>query len=210
LPTPAHALYMADFVDFFSLIIAINLGGIAGAIFTLFCNIASRAVGITPPWAGVMKDAVSQAVVCLFIAPIHYATGGNIFVSMMIYTGIRFAGFVVLRIIFPYPYNFVQWVFVWSGALASSIIINGLYASIFGNFFNNLLQAGVQFPWILFLISSLIIGGSMFYLKTISMGDLKKVAKHAVALVPKKNLKKINTREFSQRTDDYQDLKKSV
>ncbi|MBU0757723.1 MAG: hypothetical protein KKF44_06650, partial [Nanoarchaeota archaeon] len=37
------------------------------------------------------------------------------------------------------------------------VFINSFYAGLFGNFFDNLLKAGVKFNWILFLFATVII-----------------------------------------------------
>jgi len=63
--TPFFALYLADVVDLFSMIIAINIGGFIAAVFSAFCNLASRIGGVTPPWNGVINLTIIQALVCI-------------------------------------------------------------------------------------------------------------------------------------------------
>ncbi len=156
-PSPFYVLYLTDLVDFFSLIIAINIGGIPAAIFTLLINLVSRACGVFPYWMAVFEDAVAQAIVCLIIPFIHVATGGNILVSMIWYTVLRLIINIPLYIVLPDPTPFPQFiveVFVVGAAL---VAINAFYAQLFGKFFDNLLQSGIEFNWLLFLFVTIII-----------------------------------------------------
>jgi len=156
IPSPLFILYQMDLVDLFSMIVAINIGGLQGAMFTIFANIASRAAGITPTWAGVLNDAGSQAIICLFMPLIHSITK-SVFVSMMVFTIIRRLGFIVGHFIYPQVSSFLYYIIVlWPGSTFVSLTINGFYGKYFGKFFNGLMQNGVQFSWILFLVATLL------------------------------------------------------
>lgn len=158
IPTPFFVLYQADLVDMFSLIVAINVGGPYGALFSIFGNIASRAAGVFPPWAGVINDAASQSVICMFIGFVHALTG-NIFVTMMVYTIIRRLGFIVGYFLSGGAYGSPVYFFVilWPGATAVSLVINGFYAKYFGFFLDGVLKQGVQFNWPLFVFATVLI-----------------------------------------------------
>lgn len=157
IPTPMFILYQMDLVDLFSMIIAINIGGPTGAAFAIFGNVASRAAGIFPSWAGVINDAASQGVICLFMPIIHGITQ-NIFVSMMIFTIIRRLGFIVGHFVYPQFSSFIYYIIVvWPGSTFVSLTINGFYGKYFGNYFNGLMMAGVKFNWSLFLIATFLI-----------------------------------------------------
>ncbi len=158
IPTPFFVLYQADLVDMFSLIVAINIGGVQGAMFSIFGNFASRAAGVFPPWAGVINDAASQSVICMFIGFVHSFTG-NIFVTMMVYTVIRRLGFIVGYFLSAGAYGSPVYFFLilWPGATAVSLLINGFYAKYFGFFLDGILKEGVKFNWPLFLFATLLI-----------------------------------------------------
>lgn len=158
IPTPLFILYQADLVDMFSMIVAINIGGLEGAVFSLFGNFASRMAGIFPRWSGVFNDAASQFVICLIIPFIH-AYIGNVFITMMVYTLLRRLGFIVgyfcmLHTQFSPAYFFFV---VWPGATAVSLIINAFYGRYFGFYLDGILKSGVQFSWSLFLIATIVI-----------------------------------------------------
>lgn len=155
IPSPMFALYHLDLVDLFSLIVAVNVGGLAGAMFALFGNIVSRAAGIFPTWQGVMNDAISQAIICLFI-PIIHAYTGSIFTSMVIYTIIRRLGFIVGYFVYPQAPFFYYFLVLWPGSTFISLTVNGFYSRYFGNYFNGLMQSGVKFNFVLFVIATVI------------------------------------------------------
>lgn len=97
-PSPGNLLYFADLVDFLSMIIAVKVGGPTGAFFSVFCNLTSRGVGVTPPWLGVVNDTIAQFLVCLFI-PLAYAATGSLMTTMIMYSVARGLIIVPLNII---------------------------------------------------------------------------------------------------------------
>ena len=54
-------------------------------------------------------------------------------------------------------------IFRWTGATISQVIINVIYADMFGDFLDSLLKKGVSFNWLLFSIVTLIVFLSTFY-----------------------------------------------
>lgn len=46
MPHLFYILYLADFVDFFSLIVAVNVGGPIGAVFAFSMNMVSQMCGV--------------------------------------------------------------------------------------------------------------------------------------------------------------------
>ena len=156
IPSPFLILYLADFVDLFSLIVAINLGGFYGAIFSVFGNMGSRLAGITPYFSGVTKDTIIQFFICLIIPFIYNILGKDIFATMIAYTIIRRCGFIILWFIYPDLSLAHFWV-LWFGVTFASLTINAFYARFFGPYFDGLMQAGVSFNWPLFSFATVII-----------------------------------------------------
>lgn len=178
MPSPLYILYLADMVDLFSMIVAINVGSVQGVIFTICLNLGSRAMGVFPTWISVVKDAIGQSVACLVIPFIYTAIGGNIVMAMVWYTVIRMLMLFPLRLL-PVEVSFPQFLMLLPAAGAAQILINGFYAKLFGNFFNNLMQKGVEFNWILFLAVTVVI--LVFYVsvfgksKTIKTSGLRTI-----------------------------------
>ncbi len=166
-PTPLYFLYLADLVDFFALIVAINLGPIYGCIIVIFANIASRANGVFPRWQAVLKDTFALCIACFLIVPIHQTLGGDIFISMIIFNLIRILMFIPMRIV-PGSSPFPQFIIEFVTVVPLSFIINGMYARFFGDFFDSLMKEGVKFNWILFAGVTAVILISMVYLKKIT------------------------------------------
>jgi hypothetical protein len=164
MPSPFYVLYLADFVDFFSLIVAVNIGGLAGGIFAFSLNMLSRLVGVYPGWILVTKDAISQFFVCLIIPFIHVALGGDIFISMIWYSILRILMFFPLRLLpneLPFPQALVN---IIGGGIAV-LFINASYARLFGKFFDGILEQGISFNWLLFLIVTAVILVALLYPK---------------------------------------------
>jgi len=163
IPSPFFILYFADLVDLFSLIIAINIGGFEGALFSAFGNFGSRMAGIFPKWWSVIRDGSFQFIICLFIPYIHAITG-DIYISMMIYTIIRRLLFIPIWIIYP-DIPLGNFCVIWLGATTGSLAINAFYSKHFGPFFDSLLEQGVSFNWTLFIIVtfSIILGKMLLF-----------------------------------------------
>jgi hypothetical protein len=197
--TPFFILYTVDLVDLFSILVAINVNPISGAIFSLFGNIWPRVSGVTPPWQGVIKDAVSQVIVCLFMPIIVLLCKNNLVYIVIMYTVIRRILFIFAWIIYPYP-SLIEFIFIWSGFTLSIMIINIFYAKYFGFFFDNIIKSGVSFNWWLFLGATIII----------YISKLKFYGKSKNELNLKKRLKIIN---FLNRKDElnlHPYLKKNI
>ncbi len=162
IPDPLFFLYNLDLIDIFCVIISINLGGISGAIFAFTTNTWSRVCGVYPDWLGVMKDSVFQSVLCLFL-PLVYSVTGSLFMTVMFFTIGRSALFLTVGMLMPHrplipqmitEVKFLGWL----------IVINGIYVSLFGSFFDDLLKKGVQFSWSLFIFATIVI--VIFYFAT--------------------------------------------
>lgn len=160
LPQPYNILYFTDLVDFFSLIIAVNVGGFAGGMFCIAANAWAKVCSVYPGWDLVGEDIAGQFVVCLIIPFVHVWLGGDIFISMMAYTILRIAvilPFDALLSFTLYGHNIISWttsVTINCGAL---FIINATYAKLFGKYFDSLLIKGVSFSWSLLLIATVVI-----------------------------------------------------
>ena len=159
---PGNVLYATDFVDFFTFILAVNVGPGKAIIFETFCNLTSRAAGVTPRWAANVKDTIAQAVACLII-PFFF--NGNLVSGMLLYSAIRWFMFIPMRFIEPTPRPWPDFFARFLTVQASTYIVNGFYAKYFGPFFDHLLEHGVQFSWPLFIAATIIvlIGKNVFF-----------------------------------------------
>lgn len=157
IPSPLYILYLADFIDFFTVIITIHLGPMEGAVFSFSLNIVSRMCGNFPYWMGVIKDSAAQAIACFAVPLIYSLSGGNIVMTMTIYTVLRALLFFPMRII-PDGTSWVYFIFYdMIGATIAMTGINIFYAKIFGSYIDSLLQQGLKFNWMFFLIITAII-----------------------------------------------------
>jgi len=184
-PSPFHVLYLADFVDFFTVIIAVNISGVYGVFFVIFGNMVSRMCGVYPSWLGVIKDTIAMGIASLLIPFVHELTGKDIFISIILFSIIRWLMFFPMRFL-PTETSFPQFLIEMFGAGALIIVINGIYARLFGNFFNNILQQGVQFSWILFLFVTVVIVGSYMYMRRISGSNAAAPISAAISLLFRK------------------------
>lgn len=205
---PFLILWVADLVDFFSLIISINLGGPVGGLFSLFCNLLARLCGFMPTWRFTLEDAGTMFLACLIIPFVHPMLGSDIFVSMIVFTIIRAILLMPINFIL-YPGSLIQCAIEWVIGMSAILVINGAYAKLFGNFFNNLLAKGFHFSWILFLFVTLVI--IIFYLSVFGRNDKQaKNFRKTVNKVIRKQVKKIRKKKDPKPLfdDELEDMKR--
>ena len=156
IPHPFFILYQADVIDIFMLLIAIHVSPLHAIGFAVFCNLTSRAAGVYPPWVGVFKDTLILSLNALMAPFIYILVGKNILIVVGIYSVVRIIMFVILHIIFP-QWPIPQMLVSEAGAAVAVFLINMFYAKVFGSFFENLLQEGIAFNWLLFLIVTVVV-----------------------------------------------------
>lgn len=194
-------IWVADLVDLFALIVSINLGGFVGGLLSVFANVWGRMCGIYPSWRFTFEDAGTQFVVCLMVPYIHIMTGGDIFMSMVVYTIIR--GIILLPINFLLAtVSYVQLAIEWITGVTAIFIINAIYARFFGNYFNGLMQKGVAFPWLLFLFATVVI--IVFYLSV--FGISKDKNSFSVKKIVKKRIKKAKEKKEQSKPKDNKEI----
>lgn len=202
---PARILYKMDFVDLFAVIIAIYVGPLHGAMFALLWNILPWFAG--GGWVsiiGVTKDGIAQAIICIFIPFIHTMTGGNLVLTITIFSFLRTPLFFLLCLIIPHRPVFEQLVQVFIGG-AAVLVINAFYAKLFGGFLESLLVKGASFSWVLFFIATMVI---LVFSITVMGFSPKKTGKNIGRQVIK--IAKSKTRKKSNKTSDNMDEMKKI
>jgi len=169
MPSPLLFLYFMDVIDFFSVVIAINIGGMEGGIFSLFINLSTRFCGVFPEWISTIKDSFAQFISCLLLPAFLPFMGHNIEYGIVLYTILRSIVYVIFRVIPDGQDPVSFWVTDIIGASIVLFTINIIYARLFGHFFEALLQHGVAFNWWLFIIVSVVV----YYVKTKLFGKTK-------------------------------------
>jgi hypothetical protein len=214
IPHPLFILYNTDFVDLFALLLAINLGPHWGIAMVIFGNVWSRVAGVHPEWGAIGSDTGSMSLACLAAPLCHSLMGGDILMTMIAFTTIRW--------ILWQPMDLIFWPQVWGNighkimltlvGAPSLFLINIFYTQIFGDFFDNLLKAGVQFNWILFFFVTIVI--TIFYLsvfnrsKTPSTFEWKKIIKRFIGS-SRKRMKKQKVKA-SHRSHKGRSTKRSL
>jgi hypothetical protein len=203
MPSPFYVLYLIDFVDFFSLIIAVNIGGFSGGIFSVFINMWSRAAGMTPSWLGVAKDSIAQFLTCLVIPFVYVALGNDIFLSMIWYSIIRLIWFFPMRLL-PTETSFPQFLVLMGGTGGALLVINAIYARLFGDFLDSLLASGATFSWILFLLATVII--LIFYVSVFGKSRSIGITKSLGFIVKLMNKRKKRKKKISSKDNQMDDM----
>ncbi|MFT4303818.1 MAG: hypothetical protein ACMXYG_04575 [Candidatus Woesearchaeota archaeon] len=153
---PVRFLYMMDFIDIFTIVIALHVGVPQAIAFTLFWNIYPRLSGAFLPWMAVFKDGLTQSTLCLFVPFFSYLAGGDIVLVVLIYSVLRMPIFFLWSLILPHM-SIEKQIFHCTVAGISMFVIDLFYVVMFGSFFESLVQSGASFSWLLFFIATVII-----------------------------------------------------
>ena len=205
---PFLILWVADLVDFFSLIIAVNLSGFAGGSFSLFCNLWARLCGFMPTWRFTLEDAGTMFAACLIIPFLYPMLGNDIFVAMIVFTVIRAILLIPINFLL-YPGSFIQWIIEWSVGISAILVINGAYAKFFGNFFNNMLAKGFHFSWPLFFFATIVI--IAFYFALFGRNDDRSASvKKTVKGIIRNQVKRIRKKKAPKHAanDELEEMKR--
>jgi len=189
---PFFILYQSDLIDIFTLFVAIHVGVVEAIIFTVFCNLSSRAAGIYPPWQGVIKDAIIQSVIALMVPILYVIVGGNIFALVAVYTVLRSLGFFIFGFIWP-MFSIPQLLIIESGAAVAVFVVNMFYAKVFGTFFESLLMKGAVFSWVLFLFATVVILATSIIFFGLSPKSMGKKARKITKNIARKTIQQKST-----------------
>lgn len=214
IPHPLFILYNTDVVDLFALLFTINIGPHAGIALVIFGNIWSRFCGVHPEWGAVLSDTGSLSVACLVAPFLNNIFEGDILVTMIAFT--------VVRWIMWQPMDLIFWPQVWANIMHKIsltligfpviILINGFYAKLFGDFFSNLLKAGVVFNWMLFFFVTAVIiifYGSVFGFSKFQTKAVRKTVKHVIKkAIPAKSAK--NAHDDSKELDEMRRIRDQI
>jgi len=199
---PVRFLYMLDFVDIFTVIIAIHIGPFQAAAFNFFWNMYPKLGGAYMTWLGTAKDAMVQSFLALFV-PLFYALSGNsIFAAVIIFSILRPPLYFLLSLFLPHR-TIPEQLFHCVAAGIAIIIINTFYAKLFGDFFANLLMKGAAFSWMLFFIATVVI---LVFSITVLGFSPKKTGKRVGQQIKKVVKKQVRSHQHQQKNPDKEDI----
>jgi len=202
---PISLLYLMDFVDIFSIIIAIHINPVYGAFFSFFWNLYPRFAGGFKEWPNLLKDAGTQSFITL-LCPLFFAMTGSLEIVVVIYSVLRLVIFWLLNFVMPTRGIIEQTIRILISGTAL-LFINVLYAKLFGEFFSNLMKKGAAFSWVLFFVATIVI----LLFSILVMGFSPKKAGKSVGKQIKRVVRRqARKKEESSRTNDNMDEMKKI
>ena len=161
-----------EVIDFFTVYVALSMGGWVGGLFGAANMLFSRLYGpLEWPWYTV-KDAISLFI-CGLATPIVYTwTGGNILITMYSFTAIRYASYLILTV-FLEPGALMLEIGICSVSVFVAILSNTITVSIFGAVISSILDTGLQVNLTLIGFIIAILGLAFFSKLLLAMGQNK-------------------------------------
>jgi hypothetical protein len=149
-----------DVIDFFVVMLAINIGGLFAGIFGLIIMLFSRIFGPHEYFLYTVKDSISL-LICGCLTPAIYAGLGSMLYTFYAFTIIRYILYVILTLIIE-PENIALELGLCLMDLPKVYLYNTFIMSSFEGLLMTVFEGGVHFSLGLFLFATGIVGFFFF------------------------------------------------
>jgi hypothetical protein len=152
-----------DLIDFFSVILAINVGAMFAGLFVIFIMVFSWFFGTHEDPIYTMTDTISMFFGAI-LSPIFFHISGNMLYSMYFFTFIRYTVYIIISInMFGLDRFIIADLPLGAIGLPIAYLTNTFMMKNLGVFFADVISStGITFSFKLFLLTSIIVG--LFYL----------------------------------------------
>jgi len=146
-----------DVIDFFSVLIAINMSGWIAAIFAWFNLIFPRLFGPVEPLNYTIKDSISMAFAALF-TPIWYGVfNHNLLLTMYMFTVHRYAHYLLLNLLFDQQAMGGSFIYMFIG-VPISYFMNTILVKVLGPAMEDMFAKGIVVSKEVFIFTTIVIG----------------------------------------------------
>ncbi len=165
-----------EMIDFFMLIIAVNLGGPQAAVFGVFALWFAKIFGPLENPHYTIKDSVAFVISGLLL-PIIFTVTGSLLMTIYAFVLLRYAIRFIISVGIDPDCLFEEITVIVLG-IPIGLITNTIFVNVFGDFTTKLISEGLSFSLELFGFVAIIILaiGATIYLRRFS-GKIKKRAK---------------------------------
>lgn len=153
-----------EVIDFFTVMLAIHVGGLFAGIFGASMMLFSRIFGPNEWLPYTIKDATSIFAGGL-ATPFVFAMTGSPLYTLYIFTAIRYSTYLILTLIFE-PQELLFELGISAANIVVAVLSNTLVMSFFEDSLSRIFEGGLHFSITLFAFTTLVMGG--FYLTGIA------------------------------------------
>jgi hypothetical protein len=176
-----------EVIDFFTVVLAIHVGGLFAGIFGGALMLFTRLFGPREWYLYTIKDAISIFICGLFASAVYAVLGSQLY-TLYAFTLMRYVLYIILTVIMEPEAIFLE-LGLCAACIGEGLIVNTIMNALFESRLDMVMADGVQFNFGLFIAATLVIG--VYYLasrfaKWIENRRMKKVeAGEAPAEKPK-------------------------
>lgn len=163
-------------IDFFTVMLAINLGGATGGFFGFTAMLFSRIFGPEEWLPFTIKDAFSLLFAGIITPAMYYATGGNFIYTMYGFTIVRYVLYLVFTYFFEREAMMLELGYCAVG-IVTAYITNTIYGLYLEPLLSPLFEEGVSLNWGFFFVMTLIIVGIVVFSKVLNRWEVSRSAK---------------------------------
>lgn len=135
-----------EVVDFFTVIIALNMGPFIGGIFGTGLILFSRIFGPAEDIDYTLKESICFFVGAFFSYGVFHWTGANVMITMFSFTFIRYAFYLVLDLVTT-PNKVFLTLIILAISAPIAVISNLLWVNLFGDALNRIFEKGAVVSW---------------------------------------------------------------
>jgi hypothetical protein len=144
-----------EVVDFFTVMLAIHVGGIFGGIFGATILLFSRVFGPNEYILYTVKDSI-----CLLVGgiltPFFFSMTGSALYTIYLFTAVRYAGYLILTLLIE-PQFFMLELGYCAAGIGVAYLSNTLIMKLFEAPLSNAFEGGLHFDITIFLFATLVI-----------------------------------------------------
>jgi len=162
-----------DIIDFFSVLIAINVGGAFAGVFGMINLVLPRIFGPREYILYTIKDGICFFL-CGLLTPFwYYVTDGNLLITMYMFTAMRYTFYILLTLVID-PSQIGLETFMCAAGIPVAYVTNTIYVTFFGKSLDNIFKKGLSVSWELFAFVTAVIIGYMVLSKYLEEYEKKK------------------------------------
>ncbi len=147
-----------EVVDFFTVIISLNMGPLIGGIFGAGLILFSRIFGPLEDLDYTFKESICFFVGAFFSYYVYALTGANVMITMFSFTFVRYAFYPVLDLLAT-PNKVFLTLIILTVSAPVAVVSNLLWVNLFGDALNRIFEKGAVLSWelLLFVTSAILV-----------------------------------------------------
>jgi hypothetical protein len=156
-----------EVVDFFTVFLALQIGGVYGGLFALSVMLVSKIFGPEEWFPYTLKDGVSMLIAGIITPGVYFITGHNLLYTLYAFTIIRYVFYLVLTFLFEREAMGLE-MFICLTSVPVAYVSNTILGKFVGPKLSLIFESGMVMDWGIFMFCTAVILGVFGFSKLIN------------------------------------------